>query len=40
VEKAEAKIHRRIRYITYLPSDFSLEKIADKDTEPLLLWSN
>lgn len=40
VEKAEAKIHRRIRYITYLSTDFSLEKIADKDTEPLLLWSN
>lgn len=40
IEKAEAKIHRRIRYITYLPGDFSPEKIADKDILPLLLWSS
>ncbi|MCC7297457.1 MAG: ArsR family transcriptional regulator [Bacteroidia bacterium] len=40
VEKAETKIHRRIRYITFLPADFSLLKIAENNTEPLLLWSS
>lgn len=40
IEKAEAKIHRRIRYIAYQPNEFTLEKIADSTTEPLLLWSS
>lgn len=40
IEKAEAKIHRRIRFITYHPNEFGLHKIADKDTQPLLLWSS
>lgn len=40
IEKAEAKMHRRIRYIAYQPSEFSMEKIAEGDTAPLLLWSS
>jgi hypothetical protein len=40
IEKAEARIHRRIRYIAYQPSEFSLEKITDGNTDPLLLWSS
>ncbi len=40
IEKAEARIHRRIRYISYQPSEFSLEKITDGNTDPLLLWSS
>jgi hypothetical protein len=40
IEKAEARIHRRIRYIAYQPSDFRLEKITDGNTDPLLLWSS
>lgn len=40
IEKAEAKIHRRIRYIAYQPAEFSLEKITEGDTAPLLLWSS
>lgn len=39
IEKAEAKIHRRIRYIAYSPGEFSLEKITEGNTDPLLLWS-
>jgi hypothetical protein len=39
VEKAEAKIHRRIRYIDYSADEFSMEKIKENNTEPLLLWS-
>lgn len=39
VEKAEAKIHRRIRYIDYSVEEFSMEKIKENNTEPLLLWS-
>jgi hypothetical protein len=40
VEKAEARIHRRIRYIAYQPAEFSLEKITENSTGPLLLWSS
>jgi hypothetical protein len=40
VEKAEGMIHKRIRYIAYTPADFSLEKITENGTEPLLLWSS
>ncbi len=40
VEKAEVKIHRRIRWIAYQPGDFNLEKIAENNTEPLLIWSS
>lgn len=38
VEKAEKKIHRRIRYITYLPAEFDIQKITENATIPLLLW--
>jgi len=40
IEKAESRIHRRIRWINYIPSEFSMEKITQNDTEPLLLWSS
>lgn len=39
VEKAESKIHRRIRWIAYTPGEFALEKITENGTEPLLLWN-
>lgn len=40
IEKAEGIIRRKIRFITYLPEEFVLEKITEENTEPLLLWSN
>ncbi|MBL7810791.1 MAG: ArsR family transcriptional regulator [Bacteroidetes bacterium] len=40
VDKAEGMIHRRIRYIAYTPQEFSLQKITDNGTNPLLLWSS
>ncbi|MCK9481411.1 MAG: ArsR family transcriptional regulator [Bacteroidia bacterium] len=39
IAKAEMKISRKIRYITYEQSEFSLDKIKDGLAEPLLLWS-
>ncbi len=40
VEKVEANIHRRIRYIAFLPIEFSADKITENSIPPLLLWSN
>ena len=40
VEKAEAMIHRRIRYIAFTPDEFPAEKISENGTHPLLLWSS
>jgi predicted nucleotidyltransferase len=39
VEKTEKRINRRIRYIVFEPNEFALDRIGDKRTEPLLLWS-
>jgi len=38
-EKAEKKIKRKIRFVTFESDEFSLEKIKDEKAEPLLLWS-
>lgn len=40
IEKVEKKIHKRIRFITFSNSDFSIEKITESNTLPLLIWSN
>lgn len=39
VDKAEGRIHRRIRWIAYTPLEFSLDKITENGTQPLLLWN-
>jgi predicted nucleotidyltransferase len=39
VEKAEKTIKRKIRFVTFLPEEFSIKKIKEGDSEPLLLWS-
>jgi len=39
IEKVEKKIQRRIRYIDYDRASFDLDKLIEKDTSPLLLWS-
>lgn len=38
-EKVEKKINRKIRFVTFHPEEFHLERIRDNTTEPLLLWS-
>jgi hypothetical protein len=38
-EKAEKKIKRKIRFVTFLSDEFSLNKIIENGTDPLLLWS-
>jgi predicted nucleotidyltransferase len=38
VEKAENKINRKIRFVTFDTAEFSIEKIKDGLAEPLLLW--
>jgi len=38
IEKAEKKIDKKIRYIIYAPTEFSIEKIAETDMHPLLIW--
>jgi hypothetical protein len=39
IEKIEKKIQRRIRYIDYDMDSFDLDKLKEKGTSPLLLWS-
>ncbi len=39
IEKVEKKIQRRIRYIDYDRASFDLDKLKEKGTSPLLLWS-
>ncbi|MCO6494350.1 MAG: ArsR family transcriptional regulator [Bacteroidetes bacterium] len=39
VEKAEVKINRKIRFVTFVTAEFAIEKIKDGLAEPLLLWS-
>lgn len=40
IEKAEEMIGRHIRYIAFMPDSFSVEKISENGTHPLLLWSS
>lgn len=39
IGKAEKKINKKIKFISYLPSEFDLEKIKEPDLHPLLIWS-
>jgi len=39
VEKAEKKLNKKIRHVSYLPSEFDIEKITEGGIKPLLLWS-
>jgi len=39
IGKAEKKINKKIKFISYLPSEFDLEKIKEPDLFPLLIWS-
>jgi hypothetical protein len=39
IEKAEHKIGKKIRYVIFTTSEFSLPKIEEPSMHPLLLWS-
>lgn len=39
IGKAEKKINKKIKFISYLPSEFDLEKIKEPNSSPLLIWS-
>jgi predicted nucleotidyltransferase len=39
VEKVEKKIDKKVRYVIFSREDFSLSKIKEGNTEPLLLWT-
>jgi hypothetical protein len=39
VGKAEKKINKKIKFISYLPAEFSMEKIKEPGLHPLLIWS-
>jgi len=39
IEKAEKKIKRRIRFITYTSTEFDYEKLKEMEVSPLLIWS-
>lgn len=38
IGKAEKKINKKIKFISYLPSEFDLEKIKEPGLFPLLIW--
>jgi hypothetical protein len=39
IGKAEKKINKKIKFISYLPEEFNLEKIKEPGLHPLLIWS-
>lgn len=39
IQKAEKKIGKKIRYVYYTVEEFSVNKIKEPGTHPLLLWS-
>ncbi|MGZ4044178.1 MAG: ArsR family transcriptional regulator [Bacteroidia bacterium] len=39
IGKAEKKINKKIKFISYLPSEFELDKIKEPDLHPLLICS-
>jgi hypothetical protein len=39
IEKAEKKIHKKIRYVHFESDEFELDKIRESGMHPLLLWS-
>ncbi|MGZ3861824.1 MAG: ArsR family transcriptional regulator [Bacteroidia bacterium] len=39
IQKAEKKIGKKIRYVYYTTEEFSVNKIKEPGTHPLLLWS-
>lgn len=38
IGKAEKKLNKKIKFISYSPSEFSLEKIEEPGLHPLLIW--
>jgi hypothetical protein len=38
IEKTEAKIGKKIRYIRFKPSEFDISKIEEPGMRPLLIW--
>lgn len=39
IDKAEKKIHKKVRYVHFESDEFELEKIKEPGVHPLLLWS-
>jgi hypothetical protein len=39
IGKAEKKINKKNKFISYLPEEFNLEKIKEPGLHPLLIWS-
>ena len=39
VEKAEKKLNKKIRHVSYLSEEFEISKITEGGIKPLLLWS-
>ncbi len=39
IDKAEAKLHKKITFICYKPEEFELKKIQQSDMHPLLIWN-
>jgi hypothetical protein len=39
IGKAEKKLNKKIKFISYLPSEFKLDKIKEPGLHPLLIWS-
>ena len=39
IGKAEKKLNKKIKFIVYSESEFTLEKIKESDLHPLLIWS-
>lgn len=39
IEKAEKKIEKKIRFVHFTVSEFTLDQIQESDMHPLLLWS-
>ncbi len=40
IAKAEKKINKKIKFIVYTEGEFDIEKIKERDVNPLLIWSN
>jgi hypothetical protein len=39
IEKAEKKLDKKIRFVTYTTEEFDIKKIKEPGMHPLLLWS-
>ncbi len=39
IAKAEKKLNKKIKFIVYSEQEFSIDKIKERDVNPLLIWS-